>query len=243
MGRVREVDGRELVATYDDPWVRHQTDPEAVVSAYADGGAVVIELRNRLPGGSGTMAVALGGPDDLAGLLRQVHDRGVTPSRLIVPTAALDVVPPAWRPDPVRHWHWMLCRNEPPAPAAPVEEVTDPAEVDALLDAHQPDAHSRPGSPGIEAWLGIRDAGRLVAVGALRRQVDGTGNLGAVTVEAAARGLGLGSALSAALTRRALAGRSRTATLGVYTDNAPALAVYGRLGYEVVHTFSAGPLS
>ena len=242
-GRVREMDGAELVTTYDDPWVRHHTDPDAVERAYLGDGAAWIEMTNRLPGGRGTMAVALGTPETLAPLLRDVAALGAAPARLIVPAAALDVVPASLRPHPVRDWHWMLTTAMPPEPALPVVEVGDAAEIDALLDVGQPDAHTRPGSPRVEAWLGIRDRAELVAVGALRRQADGSGNLGAVTVAPHARGRGLGLALSAGLTRRALAGPAGTATLGVYTDNAPALAVYGRLGYEVVHTFTAGPVS
>lgn len=240
---MREVSGHELVATYDDPWVRHQTDPEAVVRAYVDGPAAVVSVRNRLPGGSGTMAVALGPTDALDRLFGEVAAIAPAPGRLILPSAALGVVPDAWRPDPVREWHWMLTTTVPDEPAEALVEVTEAPDIDALLDAHQPDAHSRPGSPNVEVWLGIRDDGRLVAVGALRRHPDGTGNLGAITVDAEVRGGGLGTALSAGLTRRALDGPSATATLGVYTDNAPAIAIYRKLGYEVVHTFVAGPVS
>jgi hypothetical protein len=39
---VREVSGAELLATYDDPFVRHQTDPAAVVRAFVRGPAAVI---------------------------------------------------------------------------------------------------------------------------------------------------------------------------------------------------------
>ena len=100
-----------------------------------------------------------------------------------------------------------------------------------------------PGMPDIECWLGVRSEGRLVGVGAVARQADGTGHLRAVTVLPSLRGQGLGTGLSAALTARALAGRSGVATLGVYVDNDTAVALYRRLGYAVVHTFVSGPVS
>jgi ribosomal protein S18 acetylase RimI-like enzyme len=78
-------------------------------------------------------------------------------------------------------------------------------------------------------------------VGALVRQGDGTGHLRGITTLAAHRGRGLGAAVTAALTTRALAAGSGLATLGVYTDNEVAVRLYRRLNYEVVHTFVAGP--
>ncbi len=136
----------------------------------------------------------------------------------------------------------MATRTAPPVPSFPVEEIDDADEVNALLDAFAPDAHARPGSPRVETWLGVREAGVLLAVGALARQHDRTGHLRAVTVAPEARGRGIGRELSAALTHRALDGGSGVATLGVYVDNLPAVAVYRRLGYDVIHTFASGPI-
>ena len=56
----------------------------------------------------------------------------------------------------------------------------------------------------------------------------------------AVRGRRLGTTLSAALTRHALQHGSGVATLGVYVDNLPAVRIYERLGYRVVHTFTSG---
>ena len=115
--------------------------------------------------------------------------------------------------------------------------------MNALLDAFAPDAHARPGSPRVESWLGMRMDGVLLAVGALARQHDRTGHLRAVTVAPEVRGRGIGRELSAALTLAALHGGSGVATLGVYVDNLPAVAIYRRLGYDVVHTFASGPVT
>ena len=48
-------------------------------------------------------------------------------------------------------------------------------------------------------------------------------------------GRGLGRSVSAALTLRALAGRSGVSTLGVYVSNASAVAIHRRLGDSVAH--------
>ena len=237
------MSGAELRATYDDPFVQHQTDPDAVVRAYALDQAVVIESRSHLPQAHGHLLMCLGPADQLRQLAAAVVDLVEVPSRISIAAAALDAVPAKWRPAPVKHWHWMLTERVPAAPDVAVEEVADPDEVTTLLDTHAPDAHARPGSPQVECWLGIRETEELVAVGALARHHDRTGHLRAVTVVPAARGRGLGRELSAALTRRAFEGGSGVASLGVYTDNAPALAIYERLDYRVAHTFASGPVT
>lgn len=252
---MREVTGAELLATYDDPFVRHQTDPTAVLRAFVDGDAVIIESRSHLPGSDGSLLMGLGPVGTLRPLAASVVGVVAPPARVSVAADAVDALPEAWRLGPVKLWHWMSTRSAPPVsvvasvPSVPVTEVTevteveDDAEINALLDEFAPEAHARPGSPRVECWLGIRDAGTLVAVGALVRQPDDTGHLRAVTVVRRARGRGLGRELSAALTRRALHGGSGVATLGVYADNAPAVALYRGLGFEVVHTFASGPVS
>lgn len=243
MGPVREMDGAELRRAYDDPYVRHHLDPDSVVRAFVEGAAAVVEYRSPLPIADGHLLTALGPATDLSRLVPQVVDMVEVPSRISFPAAAVAALPGKWRPDPQKQWHWMLTDAMPPGPRIAVEQLVDDDEVDALLDAHAPDAHARPGSPRVECWLGVREGGALVAVGALVRQYDGTGHLRAVTVVPEARGRGLGRELSAALTQRALDGGSGVASLGVYTDNEAALAVYRRLGYGEVWTFASGPLS
>jgi len=140
-----------------------------------------------------------------------------------------------------RQWHWMRTTHLPEPPAVEVVPVADD-EVTPLLDVVAPDWHARPGTPGIEVWLGIRDHGPLVAVGAVLRQPDGTGHVRAVAVAPDHRGRGLGRELSRALTRVAMADTG-VASLGVYVDNEAALRTYRGLGYDVVHTFTSGPVT
>ena len=242
---VREVAAAELATASDLPFVRHQLDPDATLRAWVRGRAAAVESSRVRPGQGGGVPVltCLGPPADLVPLMTALADAGERPARLTVEDPSYDAVPAAWSYARHGHWHWMLTSSPCEAATVPVEEVADLAEVDAVLDAANPGSFARPGSPGVECWLGIRQEGRLVATGALTREHDGTGHLRGVSVLPSHSGRGLGRALSAALTRRAQAGASGVATLGVYVDNAPALAIYDRLGYAVVHTFSSGPVN
>ena len=225
------------------PFVRHQIDPDLLVGAWVgEQGAAVVLAGRHLNEGTRVVATAFGGAEPLAPLLANAATCHSVPARLLLTAGAEAAVPPAWTWDPGQRWYWMLTATSPPATDPRVVEVRDAGEVTALLDREAPDSFARPGTPGVETWLGVREAGRLVAVGAVLRQPDGTGHVRGVTVESDSRGRGLGRLLSAALTRRALAGPG-VASLGVYVDNEAALRIYRGLGYRVAHTFVGGPLS
>lgn len=232
---MREVTLPELMVG-GDAYVAHRLDAETFVRAWAMGDAVVIVLDPR-PGDAGSRLTGLGPAADLAPLLAQVAAVEPRPSRVSVESGAARAVP--WPLATTRVWAWMLCDELPPEPDQPVVEVGDAAAVNAVLDAANPDSFARPGDPGVERWLGAYVAGELAALGAITRVGDGTGYLQGVTTLPAYRGRGLGRAVSAALTRRAMA-PTGVATLGVYVDNDPALAIYRRLGYRTVHVFTSG---
>jgi GNAT superfamily N-acetyltransferase len=221
------------------PFVRHQLDPALARGAWVRGDAAVV-VSDRLAHAGRVTAVAGFGDADLAGLLVDVAAEVELPDRVMV-TAPADAIPARWPLAEVRRWHWMRTTRLPAPPAVEVVPVADD-EVTRLLDVVAPDSHARPGTPGIVAWLGVRDAGRLVAVGAALRQPDGTGHVRGVAVAEAHRGRGLGRELSRALTRRAM-GESGVCSLGVYVDNEPALRTYRGIGYEVEHTFTSGPVT
>ncbi len=224
------------------PFVRHQLEPALVTGAWVSGGAAVVVGGRLMADGLRDVVTAFGPLAEVAPLLADVARRIEPPQRMSLPLGGDTIAPPGWELVVTRHWHWMLSRTPAPEPAVEVVEVTDPGEVDALLDVAAPDSHARPGAPGVEAWLGAREDGRLVAVCAVVRQPDGTGHLRAVSVAPEARGRGLGRELSIAMTRRAQAGGG-VASLGVYVDNEPALRIYRGLGYDVVHSFTSGPVS
>lgn len=241
--RVREIDPHELVATSSHPFVRHQVDPSDTVLVLALGDALVIDgNRNRTGPSDGTPSLwCLGPPADLAPLMAAALSRIDEPGRVSIEATAYDALPLPWRYPTQGHWHWMLTQAPPPPHPREHEvvEINDADTIDALLDAANPHSFARPGSRGVERWLGVPGPEGLLAVGALYRDASGAGHLRSVTTHPARTGQGLGTALSAALTRAAL-GPAGTATLGVYVENVPALAVYDRLGYRTHVTFRSG---
>jgi ribosomal protein S18 acetylase RimI-like enzyme len=240
-GMVQEIAPQELLATTTIPFVRHQVDPAVTRHAWALGDAVVVDGARGRPGDVtlGPVYTCLGPPEDLTPLMAYVDRVVRRPWRVTVEQPAEG----PW-PRPVTHdWHWMLTQ-EPVQPDTrwdvSVLGDEDTAAIDELLDEANPGSFARPGSPGLSAWLGVRDGDRIIAAGAVQRTHDGTGHLRGVTVLPDLRRKGVGVALSAALTEHALRQGSGTATLGVYTDNAAAIRLYERLGYRVVHTFRSG---
>lgn len=241
---MREVDVEGLLAGSEDPFVHHHLDRSLVRRAWLDGPAVVVEHRVAWPDAphDAVGLLCLGPAEALDALVARVAPRVPRPWRVVAESGSEPALPDAWRPTAPHRWHWMSTRTPPPEVAGPAVVEPPGDEVDAVLDAANPGSFARPGTTGVECWLGVRgDDGRLAAVGALLRQPgDGTGHLRGITTLADRRGRGLGAVVSAALTRRALAAGPGIATLGVYTDNEVALRLYCRLGYRVRHTFVAG---
>ena len=236
---MRELPGPELVAAATAPFVRHQVDP-AHVTGWVVGEAMAV-LSHRSPRGEptpGPTVLFVGGGGDLRTLISGLSAAGLRPWRVSVPRAEAGALPPAWSLTDPSDWHWMSTTLLPERVSG-VAEVADPDEINALLERANPDAYGRPGSADA-TWLGGWEDSTLIATGAVYRMNDRTGHLRAVSVAPQMRGRGWGRRLSAALTRLALEGGSGVATLGVYTDNAPAIALYRGLGYDVVHSFRSG---
>ena len=236
---MREIDPHELRATSQEGFVRWHLRPDAVTRAWVSDGATVVEAvgeRSTVAPDSRVLT-CLGPAAALAPLLQAVAGAVPRPDRLTVPVALADGAP--WQHAEHRDWCWMYADRPVPPPRVPVEEVTGAEEIDAVLDAGNPDAWARPHASGTR-WLGLRSGGRLVAVGAVTRRESGSGLLQAITVVPEARGLGHGRDVSAALTRLAQAGPPGVATLGAYADNPPALATYRSLGYVNAYTFRSG---
>lgn len=239
---MREIDPAELRATSSEGFVRWHLRPDSVTRAWVRDGATVVEAvgeRPTVPADSRVLT-CLGRPESLATLMQEVAAVVAPPDRLTVPVGLADAAP--WQHAESRHWCWMYADRPVPGPRVPVEAVTDAREIDAVLDAGNPDAWARPGTPGTR-WLGVRAEGRLVAVGAVTRRESGAGLLQAITVLPEARGRGLGRDVSAALTVLAQESPPGVATLGAYADNPPALATYRSLGYVNAYTFRSGTVS
>lgn len=122
----------------------------------------------------------------------------------------------------------------------PPEPVTSSISELSLADA--PDmlelvAATQPGpfearTPSLGRYVGIRTGDRLVAMAGERLRVPGHVELSAVCVHPDARGRGHGAMLTRALMQRAFAG-GEVPFLHVRPDNAAAIGLYRRLGFEV----------
>lgn len=246
---VQQVESvQRLREEYDDPFVRWQLDPALVRRSFRYRGGVVVEHSHDRFGNpvSAPALLCLGKPDDLHPLLASVAESlDATPGRVTVEAHAVDALPPGWEYHGFRTWDFMWSDTVPPPypGEGALEVLRDRDEIDALLDRANPGTHGRPGDPGSRLWLGARDGtGRLLAVGGLFALGSGTPNLRGISTLTAARGHGLGSAISARLARHGLATMAPVVTLGVYTDNLVAIAVYERLGFRHGHTFVSGEL-
>ncbi len=132
-------------------------------------------------------------------------------------------------------WDWMLTTTAPPEVAGEdrVGELHPDAraEAEAFLAAESPRTHGQPFARPGQRWVAVRDGeGALLAVGGAEPSEAGTPTLAGIAVAGRARGTGLGAAVTAALTRDAVATRGACA-LGVFADNAVAIALYHRLGF------------
>jgi ribosomal protein S18 acetylase RimI-like enzyme len=114
--------------------------------------------------------------------------------------------------------------------------------VRALLAASSPTASALPGDPAVRRWVGIRDGGALVACAADTSAATGVGHLSSIAVHPAARGRGLGTVVTAALTRQLFDDGNDIVSLGMYADNAYGRAMYDALGFADDHRFTSGPL-
>lgn len=116
------------------------------------------------------------------------------------------------------------------------------AEIQALLDEHNPGTDGQPFARPGQRWLGVRDRdGALLAVGCCEPEASGAPVLAGITVAPQARGLGLGRGVTGVLTRDAVAEHG-WCTLGMYSHNARARGVYRSLGYVVHAEWSSGRL-
>jgi ribosomal protein S18 acetylase RimI-like enzyme len=238
----------ELHEVHGGPFVRHQLTTDTVRAIWRRGDAMVVDQHRDRHGRhvDDPVLYCFGTADGLAPLLAEVSRKlSAPPARLSIEAHAEAALPRRWRHAHASRWDAMWTDRMPgPVPGEErVVVVSDDAEINELLDRANPDTHGRPGDPGMRTWVGVRKGAELVAVGALSTVVvTGIAHLRGVSTLPRLRGRGLGTAVSARLTRMGLDSVSPLVTLGVYTGNAAAIAVYRRLGYHHDRSFVSGPL-
>ncbi|GAA1256889.1 GNAT family N-acetyltransferase [Oryzihumus leptocrescens] len=233
-----------LEASGQDPFVRYDVGP-----AFAGGWAVdgAVAFLRRTPSGRTALAL-LGSPAGVGALVATV---AADPAVVVGHDVRAITLPQPLEPLLERHfrmgagsrWEWMWTQEVPqqqPAETAlrALGNTADAGELTAFLADASPTASARPGDEGIEWWVGARDgSGTLVACGALQRTGAGSPHLAGIAVRPDRRGEGLGAAVTAALTRRAIT-LDGVSTLGMYSDNAVARSLYLRLGYRVAQAWA-----
>lgn len=134
-------------------------------------------------------------------------------------------------------WDWMWTRDAPPAVPGEEHVVALDAsardEAEAFLTEHSPRTHGQPFARAAQRWVGVRDpvSGALLALGGSEPCTAGTPTLAGIAVAVDRRGEGWGAAVTAHLTRLAVA-EAGACALGMFADNATARRVYHRLGFR-----------
>lgn len=244
-----ESRSRLLEITGQDPFIRYDVPDGTYDNAWAVGSAVAFP---RVRQSSNQLGITVTGPRDEARRLLEfvAHEMDLTGVGAIsVDQELLHDLREVFVELPDRqlltggNWEWMWTHESPPRIPeedllTTLDDAADAPDVLALHEIGNPSAESRPGEGVSERWVGVRDAGILVASAAMQRTSGGTPHLTGITVAPSHRGRRLGLAMTAALTRYAVESDG-VCTLGMYSDNAVARRLYTGLGYQVAHAWAS----
>lgn len=232
----------------EDPWVRWSVDPAMPGETWTDGRVLLVERRGRRRGFWVTRLRDPLEPAEVRAALTWLRDGGhlerlqstsvsVEQQHLPIATELLDLAEGG-------DWEWMWTTTPPPrdpreADVVELDDRTDAPEILEFSQRHNPRVWTEIGAGTVTVWLGLRDPdGTLVAVGGSERDASGLPHLAGIVTATGLRGQGLGSVITAALTRLALAEHG-VCTLGMFSDNDIARRVYHRLGYQTSRAWSS----
>jgi len=228
-----------LLASDHDPYVRGSLR-RPLVSGWAGPGALAwlaTDAEERVP-----YLMSLGAPAAVAALIADLAPELRGRQRVTLPRGTSPLLP-AWVGLTGTDWDFRWTAA--PPPPQPGEALVVPVGDDlvaTLLTAASPTASAQPGDPAVRRWVGVVEHGALLACAADTSATTGVGHLSSIAVLPSTRGRGLGSAVTAALTRMLLADGCDVVTLGMYADNTAGRALYDRLGFVDSHRFTSGPL-
>jgi len=142
--------------------------------------------------------------------------------------------PPGWKVDVDTRVVAMIWRGDRPAidESIPLTrlEASHVEEMRALARLTRPGPFAR-NPMGLGEWLGVFDAGRLVAMAGERLHAGTLHEVSGICTHPDAQGRGLARALTLAMVRRQL-DRGELPFLHVMPDNSRARALYERIGFE-----------
>jgi predicted GNAT family acetyltransferase len=133
-----------------------------------------------------------------------------------------------------KHIDQMICDRQDNSPqTGPVTELTpaDVPDMSHLVELTKPGPFSA-GAIMLGSYLGIRCAGKLIAMAGERMRFDGFTEISAVCTHPGYRGCGYASSLVRALVRQIIT-RGETPFLHLYSDNTIAAALYTKLGFAL----------
>ncbi|NLG20985.1 MAG: GNAT family N-acetyltransferase [Actinomycetales bacterium] len=239
-----------LDLTDGDPFVRWGVPDPLFGLVLANHGAVAIERFGRRGRGLWILPHSGGGTDAISQLLEQLRGpvAELGTSGISIPQQYAEQLAEAFALGPGGEWDWMWTTHDPPR--VPLEDdllilddTTDAAELAALSTAHSPTGEGDPGTGRTRLWLGIRSAdGELLAAGAMQALETGVPHLAGIVTHSEHRGRGLARAVTAGLTRAALAEHG-VCTLGMYSANPPARAIYTGLGFRTAYAWHSRRLA
>lgn len=213
---------------------------DATVLATCDLAAVLSR-----PGPAGTLVWAVGDVHQLEQVVPHALAACVAPLRWVTAPRAVRVAPDVLAAAgvvPCTRWD-RFTADVAPAPQAgedvvvPLDPAGDGTAIASCLDLANPTTHARPGAPDDAGWWGVRDhAGGLLGVLGVAARPGArvpSRHLHGLGVVPAARGRGLGAALTSRATRHALGAGAPWVSLGMYADNTPARRIYVSLGFRL----------
>lgn len=179
-----------------------------------------------------------GAPGDAEALFRAlITHHGIDSASL--PWRGVEVLAAEMRFTEVETWDFRWTEAAPAvrtgAPAVAWLDAAADVEVQALLDEAFPTAVLQTGHPVVRRWAGIRDGnGALIACAADSTTARGLGFLSSIACAPAARGAGIGAAITAWASAQLVAEHGR-AGLWVNHPNVAARRVYDALGFRDDH--------
>jgi GNAT superfamily N-acetyltransferase len=174
--------------------------------------------------------LVMSGPAEGVASLLAAHGRGVELRPLMERPLAREVaelMPTPWVED--KPFGWMDRSGSLPLPAD-VSWLADVDDVPPLLRAANPESWAWPGEQGVQRWAGIRTADTLVATAAEAWSSADVGFIMGVAVHPSHAGQGLGRRVCQFVTSSLLT-LYGTCALFVDNCNAPAIALYRKLGF------------